>query len=248
MCILGGNTLFREGLKSLLAGTEFRAISLGQSFADLAGPVAQRRAPQLMLFRVEAGADDFAQLRAARRRYPDSRIVVITPKQSRNHFADCLAAGVDGYIDEDVARQVLVDSLRLVQRGMQVFPTAMVAGMLMDQAGPPESAGAAAQPENGQRPSLSAREREIAAILVEGASNKSIANRLRIKDTTVKVHMRRIQKKIGVSNRTQIAVWAANNGLGADAPAGALRDQESQIHGGAPRAVEAEVLSFSTAA
>jgi two-component system nitrate/nitrite response regulator NarL len=65
---------------------------------------------------------------------------------------------------------------------------------------------------------LSEREIEILQCLVEGNSNKVIANRLRITEATVKVHLKSILRKIDVSNRTQAAIWALNQGFSAHAP------------------------------
>ncbi len=62
--------------------------------------------------------------------------------------------------------------------------------------------------------SLSQREIQILACLVRGDSNKAIANHIVITEATVKVHIKSLLRKINVTNRTQAAIWALNNGLG----------------------------------
>jgi len=206
-CIVGGNTLFREGLKSLLARTEYRVVATCEQFAQLG---ASRPEPQLFLMGGgSSGDNETAALCAVRARYPQSRIFVVTTTPSRGHFAKCLAAGMDAYLLADAPREVLLESLRLVVHGVHVFPSMLVTGVLADESAPAAQEPGAA--EESQR--LSAREREILTLLVAGASNKTIGIRLHIEDSTVKVHLRRILKKIAVANRTQAAVWAANRGF-----------------------------------
>jgi two-component system nitrate/nitrite response regulator NarL len=217
--LISRSNLFREGLKSLLAGTEYRPVALCQQISELEH-AAPRLEPKLFLIGLHpSDNDDTALLRAARARYPDSRIVVVTTASSREQFASCLAAGMAGYLVADVARQVLLESLRLVVRGVQVFPTMLVTGVLAgdgerSQQSDPDANHGAHEPAR-----LSPREQDILALLVEGASNKTIGIRLQIEDSTVKVHLRSILKKIPAANRTQAAVWAADKGFKVRAPA-----------------------------
>jgi two-component system, NarL family, nitrate/nitrite response regulator NarL len=76
----------------------------------------------------------------------------------------------------------------------------------------------AAGPQHSVR-GLSPREREILQLLVTGASNKLIGNRLGITEATVKVHLKTLLRKIDVNNRTQAAIWAMNNGVTANGAA-----------------------------
>ena len=211
-CIVGGNNLFREGLKSLLAETEYRTIALCPRVSDVESATSRPK-PKLFLIGLHpSDKDESALLRAARAQYPDSRTVVVTTASNREQFARCLAAGMDGYLAADVAPQVLLEVLRVVVQGVQVFPTMLVTAMLAGDL-PDEQDAAAARRSVGEHRHLSRREREILALLVEGASNKAIGIRLHIEDSTVKVHLRKILKKISAANRTQAAVWAANSGL-----------------------------------
>ena len=212
-CIVGGNNLFREGLKSLLARTEYRVIASCEQLADL-GTAASL--PDAKLFMMGSNLSDdveTAALRAVRARHPHSRIFVVTTTPSRSHFAKCLAAGMDAYLLADAPREVLLESLRLVLHGVQVFPSMLVTGALADDLERAQQDHAAVDKDRR----LSAREREILTLLVEGASNKAIGIRLNIEDSTVKVHLRRILRKIPAANRTQAAVWAASKGLGTPA-------------------------------
>jgi two-component system, NarL family, nitrate/nitrite response regulator NarL len=210
-CIVGGNHLLRAGLKSVLAGTEYRAVALCQHIFDVQN-TASRLKPQLFLMGVNSSDEiDTAVLRTARAQYPDCRMVVVTTAPSRDQLASCVAAGIDGYLDADAAPHVLLPSLRLVMSGVHVFPTMfmtdVVAAQRVQNKQPAACVGVDAHPH------LSAREGEVLAFLVEGASNKTIAIQLHIEESTVKLHLRRILKKVSAANRTQAAVWAANRGF-----------------------------------
>jgi len=214
-CIVGGNNLFREGLKSLLGGTEYRPVALYRHIGDL--DVIRPRQPKMFLIGLDpADKDETAALRVVRERYADSRTVAITPAISRRQFADCFSAGMDGYLAIDEAAQILVQALRLITRGVQVFPTMLVAGILAKDFAADQEAAVSDLAGEEQR-LLSRREQEVLALLMNGASNKAIASRLNIEDCTVKAHLRKILKKIPAANRTQAAVWAAANLQGSPA-------------------------------
>lgn len=207
-CIIGSVRLFREGLKSLLSNLPYEVIAMGADLGDLAESLPPDLEAKLLL--VGSSGDDekdSVELSEARARFPDSRIVMLTSTANQRHFSECLAAGVDGYLLTDISREVLVDSLRLVFLGEKVFPTILAAWIVADGRETPASA-----PVDGGK-NLSPRELEILHLLIDGASNKCIAKRLGIADATVKVHLRKILKKLNASNRTQAAVWAVNRGL-----------------------------------
>ena len=240
-CIVGGNNLFREGLKSLLAGTEYRTVALCQNIAELEGATS-RLEPKLFLVGLHPSDNgEAAPLRAVRAQYPDGRIVVVTTASSRQQFASCLAAGMAGYLVADVARQVLLESLRLVMRGVQVFPTMLVTGMLAGAAERDQRDDLDTSPGASEQQRLSPREQDILALLVEGASNKTIGIRLQIEDSTVKVHLRRILKKIPAANRTQAAVWAADKGF-------KVRAAALPVDGWEPSAAVEEPIQLATEA
>ena len=226
-CVVGCNNLFREGLKSLLAGSEYRVVAQCEQLADVDGTAGPRPAPKLFLIGVNSSDDnEMVSMRMARARYPDSRIVVLTTAPSSSQFASCVAAGADGYLGADVARQVLFKSLRVVVQGVQVFPTMFVTDMLAGAAERDRQSEVIAPSAVMEHRRLSPREEEILALLVEGASNKMIGSRLQIEDSTVKVHLRRIMKKVSAANRTQAAVWAASRGFKTAAAAAVVESRK----------------------
>ena len=202
--LIEANRLFREGLKHLLSGTRFE---VGAEFntVDLALAAAETAETVDLVITGQPVTDD-ADLRALREAFPTARIVVLADDLSVDVLRAAMGGGADGFLIKTVSPEALIQSLQLILLGEKVFPTTL-APMLLDMT--------AAGPQHSVR-GLSPREREILQLLVTGASNKLIANRLGITEATVKVHLKTLLRKIDVNNRTQAAIWAMNNGITAD--------------------------------
>lgn len=205
--LFGRNKLFREGLKSLLKESQFDVV--GE--ADDVGMLDLDPESELGLVLIDLSSntshivDDLNRLADL---LPDTPVVILNDNLCSNTLASCLAAGASGYLMKDISLDALLISLQLVVLGEKVFPTHLAA-LLISGAANAVPAGVPADNSFG----LSEREMQILQCLVQGDSNKRIANRLSITEATVKVHMKSLLRKINVSNRTQAAIWALNNGL-----------------------------------
>ena len=115
---------------------------------------------------------------------------------------------VGGYLLSDISTDALSYSLQLVMLGEKVFPTQMASFWTQT----PMRSGASASKAIASK--LSNRESEILHCLVDGSSNKAIARRLDITESTVKVHMKSLLRKINAANRTQAAIWGMEAGFG----------------------------------
>jgi two-component system nitrate/nitrite response regulator NarL len=151
-------------------------------------------------------------LNRLRQLHPGCRAVVLASRATQTHFTACLAAGADGYLLTEVSPDVLLEALRLVMLGEKVFPTVLATWLLEQRRQAPPAPTSVTV--GGK--SLSPRELEILTQLAAGETNKRIANRLQIADATVKLHLRKLLRKIGATNRTQAAIWAHNHDLQAD--------------------------------
>ena len=199
--LIEANRLFRDGLKSLLAGTRFAvAAEFGTVEHAVAHADAGAGAGLLVVGQAEPAPGDLERLRQA---YPAARLVVLADRVTIDGLRDALGAGIDGLLAKSVSPEALVQSLQLVMMGERVYPTNLAS--LLAEVG-------AAAPQGSPR-GLSPREQEILQLLVTGASNKLIAIRLGIAEATVKVHLKTLLRKIDVNNRTQAAIWAMNNGF-----------------------------------
>jgi two-component system nitrate/nitrite response regulator NarL len=132
------------------------------------------------------------------------RFVVLADSIDQASLTASYAAGAAGFLLHDISPEALYESLRLVMAGERVFPSDL-ASMLADW-----NWRARLQFTAAGGTGLSERETEIVRCLADGMPNKVIASALTITESTVKVHLKSILRKLGVTNRTQAAIWAVN--------------------------------------
>ncbi|PWC36776.1 response regulator transcription factor [Azospirillum sp. TSO22-1] len=203
------NKLFREGMKRLFDSSLFTVVGEAGSVQEAATALADAPIhPDLVLIDPTGGAEDLERVKALRAEHPQLRIVILTGALDTRLLSASLSAGADGYLMKDIACEALMQSLRLVMMGEKVFPTHLAALLVSGRA---EDMGAEVPT---RRKGLSQREVQILHCLLNGNSNKMIANHLKITEATVKVHLKSLLRKINASNRTQAAIWAMNNGMG----------------------------------
>jgi two-component system, NarL family, nitrate/nitrite response regulator NarL len=213
--LVGGSRLFRQGLKVYLNGTPFEAVREIERAGEAKSRTEGEVPPALILFALSHGQENFdLDLDTLRHAFPGVPIVVIAESLSLEDMTRCLAAGVSGYLLSDISTDALSYSLQLVLLGEMVFPTQMATFWTQMPTRRPASDSRAIAEK------LSNRESEILHCLVDGSSNKAIARRLLITESTVKVHMKSLLRKINAANRTQAAIWGMEAGFGgAEAPA-----------------------------
>jgi two-component system nitrate/nitrite response regulator NarL len=146
---------------------------------------------------------------------------MLTVSEDEGDLAAAMLAGADGYLLKTAETEPLCDSIEKVLAGECVISpdtmTKFVSAFRTKAPVPKEEPEALApQPAAGDAAleSLSAREREILVLIARGDSNKLIARELDIAETTVKVHVQHIFRKLNLSSRVQVAVYAAGRGLG----------------------------------
>ncbi|WP_431862401.1 LuxR C-terminal-related transcriptional regulator [Azospirillum sp.] len=203
------NKLFREGMKRLFDSSLFTVVGEAGSVQEAAAALTGASVhPDLVLIDPTSGAEELEAVKALRAEHPGMRIVILTGTLDTRLLSASLSAGADGYLMKDIACEALMQSLRLVMMGEKVFPTHLAALLVSGRA---EDMGAEVPT---RRKGLSQREVQILHCLLNGNSNKMIANHLKITEATVKVHLKSLLRKINASNRTQAAIWAMNNGMG----------------------------------
>ncbi|MDF1482784.1 response regulator [Extensimonas sp. H3M7-6] len=239
LLVVDDHTLFRRGLVALLSQDERFAV-VGE--AGDSGE-AQRRAaacaPDMILLDNHLpgvrGVDAIAGLKEVA---PAARVLMLTVSENEEDLVAALQAGADGYLLKTINSEDLSDSICKVLAGESVVSPEMmgklVAALRSRPAGAAEgsleASGQGAQGATGtaeapavagvqaQVPSdalalLSPREREILALIAAGLANKAIARDLGIAETTVKIHVQHILRKLKLSSRVQAAVFATSQGL-----------------------------------
>jgi DNA-binding NarL/FixJ family response regulator len=200
--IADDHALVRAGLAELLerAG-DVEVVALAADGAE-ALELARRELPDVVLMDLSMPNMDGTE--ATRRLVADgtgARGVVLTSLSERERILDALDAGAIGYLLKDAEPEELRRGVRSAAIGES--PLA------------PRAARELIAARNQSRPAieLSPREREVLELVREGLPNKLIARRLEISEKTVKAHLTRVFAQLGVSDRTQAALWMERNGL-----------------------------------
>jgi DNA-binding NarL/FixJ family response regulator len=191
------HAVVRGGLEQLLGqapGVDVVGVATGGAEAIA---VAREQQPDVVLMDLEMpdidGIEATRQIRAAQ---PAPNVVMLTAFSDRERILQAIDAGAVGYLLKDSEPAELIRGLEAAARGES--PLAPKAAQAL----------VAARAEQGGEPELTPREREVLALLADGLPNKLIARRLEISEKTVKAHLTNIFQAIGVTDRTQAALWA----------------------------------------
>ena len=131
---------------------------------------------------------------------PDVHVVVLTSFADRQRILDALEAGASGYLLKDGDPAQVADAVRVAAAGESPLDP-KAARVLLDVRREQQPAATAAD-------RLTAREREVLDLVGQGLANKQIARRLGIAERTVKAHLTSVYQQLGVTDRTQAALWA----------------------------------------
>jgi DNA-binding NarL/FixJ family response regulator len=168
----------------------------------------EQLAPNLVLMDVRMpdmdGLTATAQIKAA---YPNVSVIIVTMHENADYLAQALRAGASAYLLKDVGRAQLLDTIQQVFEG-GAFLNSKVMTQLLTKMFRPQGQDAGMPLET-----LTARERDVLQLIVQGKTNREIAAALVVSPGTVKQHVEHILSKMGVSDRTQAAVRALQLGL-----------------------------------
>jgi two-component system nitrate/nitrite response regulator NarL len=207
--IIDDHTLFRSGIKLLLQRQEGFEV-VGEAGDGLEGVKrAKQLSPDVVLLDLHMpGTSGLEAIPLLREEVPQAEVIMLTVSEDAEDLLEALRAGARGYLLKNIETDFLLDSIRRAAAGESVMSSQM-AGKLADamrtvQKGTTGATG----PEK-----LSPREREIIVMLARGASNKEIARSLDLAESTVKIHVQGILRKLNLSSRVQAAVYAVEHGL-----------------------------------
>ena len=215
--LVDDHTLFREGMKALLDRQDSFEI-VGEAGSGSEGVTkALELTPDVIL--MDLNMPDMTGLEALKEilsKRPDAKVLILTVSEDDEDLFNAVRAGAMGYLLKNVESERLVSSVRQVARG-----EATVSGALTDKI---FSEFRAMSTERGMQPVatpkdlLSKREKEILIHISQGESNKEIAGKLFIAESTVKIHVQSILKKLNLNSRVRAAVYAIEQGLVPPAP------------------------------
>jgi DNA-binding NarL/FixJ family response regulator len=194
----------REGLARLLpTADDIEVVGMACDGAEAVALYAEHR-PDVVL--MDLSMPDVDGTEATRRivaSNPDAAVVILTSFSDREQIIAALDAGAIGYLLKDAGPAELIDGVRAAARGESPLHPKAARELLTDRDAP----AAATEPD------LTTREREILVLLAQGMPNKRIALDLGISEKTVKAHVTSIFNSLGVTDRTQAALWAREHGI-----------------------------------
>ncbi len=223
LLVVDDHTLFRRGLIALLS-QDGRFEVWGEA-GDMGEALrkASHGQPDLILLDNHLpgvrGVDGIGALKEA---FPSVHVLMLTVSENEDDLTAAMQAGADGYLLKTVESDQLCDAIAKVMAGesiispemMTKFVTAFRIKAQTQAIGAESERVAAATLPDTAVDSLSAREREVLVLIARGDSNKLIARELDIAETTVKVHVQHIFRKLQLPSRVQVAVYATARGLG----------------------------------
>jgi len=194
--------LVRAGLVQLLATASDVEVVGAASGGHEAVELAVSSGADVVLMDLSMpDLDGIAATREVRRRSPDTKVVILTSFSDRERVIDALEAGAIGYLLKDAEPDDLLRGIRAASRGESPLdPKAARQLLTMRRRVEPDA-------------QLTEREREILALIAQGHPNKVIARRLNIAEKTVKNHVSSLFQTLGVTDRTQAALWAQRHRL-----------------------------------
>ncbi len=196
--VVDDHPLMRVGVASIINARPDMTVVAQTGTGEEAVELFPQHKPDITLMDLRlpkmSGVDS---IRAIRARWPNARFVVLTTYEGDEDIHRALEAGAKGYVIKGMPYQTLIDSLLRVHSGGRFLP-------------PPVARALASRMPDSE---LSSREQEVLRRLVDGLTNKEIANLLGITEATVKCHVSTILMRLNVSDRTQAVVTALQRGL-----------------------------------
>lgn len=207
--LVDDHSLFRSGIRSLLQRhAEFLVV--GEAADGVEGiKRAKQLKPDVVLLDLHMpGMSGVETLQLMREDFPGIAIVMLTVSEESDDLALALRMGAQGYLIKNIETDYLLRSIRRAAAGETVVAEALT-GKLVAQM---QLGGQASQPLS-DLDKLTPREKDILACLALGESNKFIARKLDLAESTVKIHVQNVLKKLKLSSRVQAAVFAVEHRL-----------------------------------
>ena len=206
--IADDHALFRDGLRSLLTAEGHEVIGEAKNGRE-AVTLARELKPDLVLMDVQMPElDGIAATRVLSAEMPELKIVMLTASEEEAKLFDAIKSGAQGYLLKNLEADTFFEMLERARQGEPALTPALARKLLQEFAKPAEPAATT------EEEPLTAREREVLELMVEGVtSNRKLAKRLGLSENTVKFHVRNILDKLRLHNRAEVVGYALRHGI-----------------------------------
>jgi DNA-binding NarL/FixJ family response regulator len=200
----------RSGFAALLASQpDFTVVGTACDGAE-AVTLGRDLSPDVLLMDVRMPGVDGIEATRQLAAEQGPRVLILTTFDLDDYVYDALRAGASGFLLKDVTAERLFDAVRIVAAGEALLAPAVTRRLISEFARLQKSPAAHRTPALA---SLTPREVEVLSLVAEGLSNQQIATRLVVTDETVKTHVSRMLRKLGLRDRTQAVIAAYESGL-----------------------------------
>ena len=230
LLVVDDHTLFRRGLIALLGQDDgLQVVGEAADAAQALRLVPALQPDVILLDNHLPGVNGIDAVKDLRRLAPQTRVLILTVSEDAQDLALALRNGAQGYLLKTIEGDLLAQAIRRAMRGEPVVsaelmgklvtafqaqdtlaPTSTLTASAASTTGAAGAAGGAEVAASAASPALSPREKEVLCEIARGASNKEIARTLDIAETTVKIHVQHILRKLNLSSRVQAAVYATD--------------------------------------
>ena len=205
LMLVDDHAVLRDGLRNIISVEEDIEV-VGEALSgDEALLKVESCKPDMILMDINMPMKNGVEVTGIlKKKYPHIKVLILTMHSHEEYFMSAIREGADGYLLKDAPSDQVVEAIRTVARGESVIHPSMTRKLL-----------AFHQQKQTQQEdtTLTEREKEVLLCLVEGLSNKEIADRLFISDKTVKIHVSKIFKKLNVKSRSQVVIHAVQHQL-----------------------------------
>ena len=212
LLVVDDHKLFRRGLVALLGQNPDLQVVGEAGDAVEALRLAPVLKPNVILLDNHLpGVTGVEAVKGLREAAPMARVLMLTVSEDAQDLATALRHGAQGYLLKTIDGDLLVESIRRAARGEPVVSPELMNKLVAAFQAQGAPAASVAGPDAGDTSvQLSPREEDVLREITRGASNKEIARTLDIAETTVKIHVQHILRKLGLSSRVQAAVYASD--------------------------------------
>ncbi len=210
LLLVDDHVLFRKGLISLLSSQEDLQVVGEADDGKAAVQVMRQVSPDLILMDVHMPeGDGIEAVTAIKKEAPDIKIVMLSASDEDDDLFSAIKAGADGYLLKTISPTLFLSELAGIRRGEAPISGILAHRILREfRKSPPPS-----EPRQDESEALTEREISILEHLVQGKSNKEIAEALFVSENTVRIHLHNITEKLHLRNRIQVALYAVRRGL-----------------------------------
>lgn len=206
--LVDDHKIVREGVRAFLQTLEDIQV-IGEAESGMAAvQAAQQLAPSVVLMDLEMPGelDGIAATKQIRKLCPQAQVIVVTSHHQDEYIIPAVRAGAISYLLKDVEPDELADAIRKASRGEAVLDSRVASRIVQELQG-------IRKDEVNPFMELSEREFEVLRLIATGKSNTEIAETLVVSENTIKTHISNLLKKLHVSDRTQAAVYAWQEGI-----------------------------------